>query len=87
MTQWKVCDDGFKMGNDNLSILTDHRQSKLALTDEVSALDSTSVKAKLKLGLFSYPVLQAADILLYGYSSILGYAFVLLTCSARLMFQ
>ncbi|CAF9932010.1 MAG: Tryptophan--tRNA ligase, mitochondrial [Alectoria fallacina] len=41
-------------------------KSKLALSDEVSALDSTSAKARLKLGLFSYPVLQAADILLYG---------------------
>ncbi len=34
-----------------------------------SALDSTKAKAKLKLGLFSYPLLQAADILLYGYVS------------------
>lgn len=41
-------------------------KSKLTLSDEVSALDSTSVKARLKLGLFSYPVLQAADILLYS---------------------
>lgn len=41
-------------------------KSKLTLSDEVSALDSTSAKARLKLGLFSYPVLQAADILLYG---------------------
>ena len=87
MTQWKVRDDGSKTYNHNLSIVTDHRQSKLALSDEVSALDSTSVKAKLRLGLFSYPVLQAADILLYGYSSILNYAFIWLTCSARLMFQ
>lgn len=41
-------------------------KSKLTVPDEVSALDSTSAKARLKLGLFSYPVLQAADILLYG---------------------
>lgn len=49
--------------------MTDCLQSKLTLSDEVSALDSTSAKEKLKLGLFSYPVLQAADILLYGYAS------------------
>ncbi|KAL9062976.1 MAG: hypothetical protein Q9161_009675 [Pseudevernia consocians] len=49
-----------------LPILADHLQSKLTLPDEVSALDSTSAKARLRLGLFSYPVLQAADILLYG---------------------
>lgn len=42
-------------------------QSKLALSKEVSVFDSQSAKAKLRLGLFSYPVLQAADILLYGY--------------------
>lgn len=41
-------------------------KSKLALSDGTSALDATSAKARLKLGVFSYPVLQAADILLYG---------------------
>ena len=30
-------------------------------------MQDAAAKAKLKLGLFSYPVLQAADILLYGY--------------------
>ena len=70
-----------------LSLLTDHLQSKLILSDEGSVLDSTSVKAKLDLGLFSYPVLQAADILLYGYSFILGQAVISLTGSARLMFR
>ena len=48
--------------------MADYIQSKLTLADEASSLDSTAIKARLKLGLFSYPVLQAADILLYGYS-------------------
>lgn len=45
--------------------LTDDVKAKLALADEASLLDKTT-RSKLKLGLFSYPVLQAADILLYG---------------------
>ncbi|KAL6719571.1 Tryptophan--tRNA ligase, mitochondrial [Lecanora helva] len=45
---------------------SDRKQSKLALSDQVSALDSPVAKRQLKLGLFSYPVLQAADILLYN---------------------
>lgn len=40
-------------------------QSKLALSDSAS-VDEADVKAKLRLGLFSYPVLQAADILVHG---------------------
>ncbi|KAL8697627.1 MAG: hypothetical protein Q9224_002214 [Gallowayella concinna] len=39
-------------------------KSKLALSDNV-ALSDPDAKMKLKLALFSYPVLQAADILLY----------------------
>ena len=39
-------------------------QSKLNLDESVN-LHSEEATAKLKLGLFSYPVLQAADILLY----------------------
>ena len=46
-------------------------QSKLALADEASALDFANTKGKLKLGLFSYPVLQAADILLYRYNLVI----------------
>ncbi|KAL8791425.1 MAG: hypothetical protein Q9213_000041 [Squamulea squamosa] len=38
--------------------------SKLAMSDSI-ALSDSDAKAKLKLGLFSYPVLQSADILLY----------------------
>lgn len=34
------------------------------LKDDVSPLDESS-KSKLKLGLFSYPVLQAADVLVH----------------------
>ena len=41
-------------------------QSKLSLSDDASPLDESS-KSKLKLGLFSYPVLQAADILVHRY--------------------
>ena len=47
----------------------DCQQSKLVIPDDVSPLGSASTRAKLKLGLFSYPVLQAADILLYGYGA------------------
>lgn len=32
-----------------------------------AALFDADAKAKLKLGLFSYPVLQSADVLLYRY--------------------
>ncbi|KAL8771364.1 MAG: hypothetical protein Q9209_003270 [Squamulea sp. 1 TL-2023] len=39
-------------------------KSKLAMSDSI-ALSDPDAKAKLKLGLFSYPVLQSADILLY----------------------
>lgn len=39
-------------------------KSKLSLKDDASPLDGGS-KSKLKLGLFSYPVLQAADILVH----------------------
>jgi hypothetical protein len=38
------------------------------LPEEASPLDAL-VKTKLKLGLFSYPVLQAADILVHRYRS------------------
>lgn len=41
-------------------------QSKLALPNGASLLDSNA-KGKLKLGLFSYPVLQAADVLVHRY--------------------
>lgn len=36
-------------------------QSKIAVQEKASEKET----AKLKLGLFSYPVLQAADVLLY----------------------
>ncbi|OBT78573.1 tryptophanyl-tRNA synthetase [Pseudogymnoascus sp. 05NY08] len=39
-------------------------KSKLSLSEDANAMDTGS-KAKLKLGLFSYPVLQAADILVH----------------------
>lgn len=49
----------------NVERLSDRNlQSKLNLPDDAN-LDSDEATAKLKLGLFSYPVLQAADILLY----------------------
>ncbi|KAL1960017.1 hypothetical protein VTO42DRAFT_685 [Malbranchea cinnamomea] len=40
-------------------------KSKLQLPEK-STLEDTNARAKLKLGLFSYPVLMAADILLYS---------------------
>lgn len=39
-------------------------QSKLSLSDNASVTDEKA-KSALKLGLFSYPVLQAADILVH----------------------
>jgi tryptophanyl-tRNA synthetase len=45
---------------------TDIAQSKLSLPDNASPLEPATNKDALKLGLFSYPVLQAADILLYN---------------------
>ncbi|KAH7074742.1 tryptophanyl-tRNA synthetase [Paraphoma chrysanthemicola] len=41
-------------------------KSKLSLPDNASPLEPANNKDALKLGLFSYPVLQAADILLYN---------------------
>jgi tryptophanyl-tRNA synthetase len=41
-------------------------KSKLDLPEDTN-IESDEATAKLKLGLFSYPVLQAADILLYQY--------------------
>lgn len=72
MTQWKVSliswpNSGYQNSDTNLLILD---QSKLAMSDQV-ALSDPNARGKLKLGLFSYPVLQAADILLYRYVSIL----------------
>lgn len=62
MTQWKVC--GLHKHRIRQLILIICLQSKLNLPDDAN-LDSEEAKAKLELGLFSYPVLQAADILLY----------------------
>lgn len=42
------------------------QQSKLSLSSDATILDE-SAKASLKLGLFSYPVLQAADILVHRF--------------------
>ncbi|USP75881.1 Tryptophan--tRNA ligase, mitochondrial [Curvularia clavata] len=41
-------------------------KSKLSLPSDASPLDPSNNRDALKLGLFSYPVLQAADILLYN---------------------
>lgn len=57
-------------------LMFDHKQSKLHLPENVD-LDNDTAKSKLKLGLFSYPVLQAADILVHGY------AYHSLLCSLR----
>ncbi|KAL0931592.1 tryptophanyl-tRNA synthetase [Colletotrichum truncatum] len=53
MTQWK-----------RYSLMTLFPQSKLSLSSDATILDD-GAKASLKLGLFSYPVLQAADILVH----------------------
>jgi tryptophanyl-tRNA synthetase len=61
MTQWKVpchC-----LPSSNLTLLI-WIQSKLSLPESATP-DDEATRAKLKLGLFSYPVLQAADILVH----------------------
>lgn len=63
MTQWKV--SGGDQRSTRTFSSTDDLKSKLSLADSASLFDKTT-KSRLKLGLFSYPVLQAADILLYG---------------------
>lgn len=44
----------------------DIHQSKLQLPDDAT-LDDSTARAQLRLGLFSYPVLQAADILVHRF--------------------
>ncbi|KAG0297344.1 Tryptophan--tRNA ligase, mitochondrial [Dissophora globulifera] len=46
-------------------ILFEQSRSKLGVTKGVKSLDDVSATAGLQLGLFAYPVLMAADILLY----------------------
>ncbi len=59
MTQWKVLRQRV-----NIASWLNDMQSKLNLPEDASLYNS-SAKSALKLGLFSYPVLQAADVLLY----------------------
>jgi hypothetical protein len=72
MTQWKV--------GGTYTILyirrypIDTLQSKLQLPEDTS-LDDSTARAQLRLGLFSYPVLQAADILVHRYVPRLRWAF------------
>lgn len=64
MTQWKVIivePQGIEIQD------ADPFQSKLSLSEDSSLFDTGEAKIKLRLGLFSYPVLQAADILLYRF--------------------
>ena len=77
MTQWKVRLHGGLSWRRDSTALTPY-QSKLSLPVDTSVQD-VDVKAKLKLGLFSYPVLQAADILLYGY------ILLFLCCSTQIL--
>lgn len=61
MTQWKVpCVSRLQK-----SLPADCLQSKTGVADDADPLDASPNKPALRLGLFSYPVLQAADILLY----------------------
>lgn len=63
MTQWKVSGPVIFIYKEP-SI--DTLQSKLQLPDDAT-LDDSTARAQLRLGLFSYPVLQAADILVHRY--------------------
>jgi tryptophanyl-tRNA synthetase len=65
MTQWKVGGETSPLTPSTALSLTVSK-SKLSLPDNASPLEGGS-KSKLKLGLFSYPVLQAADILVHRY--------------------
>ncbi|KAF4963885.1 hypothetical protein FSARC_8138 [Fusarium sarcochroum] len=61
MTQWKVSQLSLPLNkHQNLTII----KSKLNL-NEKSSIDDRQAGSCLKLGLFSYPVLQAADILVH----------------------
>jgi tryptophanyl-tRNA synthetase len=67
MTQWKVSGPVIFIYKRH-SI--DSLQSKLQLPEDTT-LDDSTARAQLRLGLFSYPVLQAADILVHRYDSCL----------------
>jgi tryptophanyl-tRNA synthetase len=67
MTQWKVGGIYTTLYTRRHSI--DTLQSKLQLPEDTS-LDDSTARAQLRLGLFSYPVLQAADILVHRYMSL-----------------
>lgn len=54
-------------------------QSKLQLPDDAN-LDDSEARAQLRLGLFSYPVLQAADILIHRYKIYPGKTFLIVPC-------
>jgi tryptophanyl-tRNA synthetase len=76
MTQWKVkptASSSIIIGNNKFP------QSKLELPGSAS-LEESEARAKLKLGLFSYPVLQAADILVHRYAFKHAYIRIMLTC-------
>lgn len=60
MTQWKVY-----ILFSVYVFLPNFVQSKLKLPEN-STLEHSAARANLKLGLFTYPVLQAADILVHG---------------------
>ncbi|KAJ5173958.1 uncharacterized protein N7500_001889 [Penicillium coprophilum] len=61
MTQWKVSGPRIlTCGRHSINTL----QSKLQLPEDTT-LDDSTARAQLRLGLFSYPVLQAADILVH----------------------
>lgn len=60
MTQWKVY-----ILFSVYVFLPNVVQSKLKLPEN-STLEHSAARANLKLGLFTYPVLQAADILVHG---------------------
>lgn len=63
MTQWKVWVHGEASRQ---RCLTDLEQQKLNMSPTAN-LEDRPVGSRLKLGLFSYPVLQAADILVHRY--------------------
>jgi tryptophanyl-tRNA synthetase len=64
MTQWKVRDGRVSKQTPSPELILAPLQSKMQL-GETATLNSPQAKESLKHGLFSYPILQAADILVH----------------------
>lgn len=82
MTQWKVRSASFRFLLDDDPRADIVYQSKLNISPS-STLEDKGVGSQLKLGLFSYPVLQAADVLVHRYGFALPSTYVRLGTNGR----